>query len=308
MSLKQFQQSLNQNLEELNSRTGSQPTDTLMTQTSPRSQETGLNGLTKNTDGTMRQSLTLPVDSSVTLPDQTPRAPSRSTGSELSKPGVTAPLERPKPLYAPEKGLREVKRLATQAQSLIAQKKPSKCLTLNLTTPRTLSLTLIEPVFTPEQSAWLALHKRFCPETVAVEYLDWLSAHKRMENDQARMAVLKRDFAEVLSGCPEYAVALMTVWMIEEQPSGWWPVVEEVRSAVERFIIPTQALPAVTNASQFAKERFGEHIAAAWFSQAVIDGRTLYTASSFVGDWIRNNYLARMTDKVDEVLTVEVMK
>ena len=162
------------------------------------------------------------------------------------------------------------------------------------------------PVHTPEQKLWLDRHTAPCGHSIALEHLDWLAAHKRMENDLDRMTVLKRDYADFLSRAPEYALALAVVWFIEESDSPWWPVFDDLKDKVEGFMVSAQETYAETNGFILAKERFGEAIARSWFAQTVLHERKLYGHSNFVCEWIKNNYLSRITDVADGVFCVKV--
>lgn len=169
-----------------------------------------------------------------------------------------------------------------------------------------ISRTLKIPFHDEKQRAWLDKHMAACGEFVAIEYLNWLSAHKRMENDVGRMTVLKRDYAETLSSYPEYSIALAVLWFIEENKSPWWPVLDEFKQVAEGYVVSSSANNEDTNMTALAKERFGEAVATAWFSQTILHERTLYGASTFVCGWIRNNYLKYLEDIVDEVKVLEI--
>lgn len=164
-------------------------------------------------------------------------------------------------------------------------------------------------ILTEKQQVWINKQIAPCGKFVALEHLDWLSAHKRMENDVDRMTVMKRDYAEVLGMIPEYALALAVVWFIEKSGSKWWPdSVDAIVEKCEEFMVPQSELFADTNASILAKEHLGEHIARSWFSKTVIHERTLYGSSKFIMDWIRNNYLSALREFVDEVKVVDEFK
>lgn len=164
-------------------------------------------------------------------------------------------------------------------------------------------------LLTEKQLAWIARQTAPCGNFVALEHLDWLSAHKRMENDVERMTVLKRDYAEILGFVPEYALALAVCWFIEKSGSKWWPdSVDAIKSKAEEFMVPQSELFADTNASILARERFGEHIARSWFSRTVIHERTLYGSSSYNLGWIKNHYLNTLRDFIDDVKVVDEFK
>lgn len=164
-------------------------------------------------------------------------------------------------------------------------------------------------ILTEKQQVWIDKHTTPCGKFVALEHLDWLSAHKRMENDVDRMTVMKRDYAEVLGFIPEYALALAIVWFIEKSGSKWWPdSVDAIVSKCEEFMIPQAELFADTNASILAKEHLGEHIAQSWFSKTVIHERTLYGSSSYNMGWIKNHYLNTLRDFIDDVKVVDEFK
>lgn len=160
-------------------------------------------------------------------------------------------------------------------------------------------------LLTEKQQVWIERQTAPCGKFVALEHLDWLSAHKRMENDVNRMTVLKRDYAEILGHIPEYALALAVVWFIEKSNSKWWPdSVDTIKSKAEEFMVPQCELFSDTNASILAKEHLGEHIARSWFNRTVIHERTLYGSSSYNLGWIKNHYLSVLCDFIDDVAVV----
>lgn len=245
----------------------------------------------KDLDGRPTSSSLLPNDSGDTGQAQTHQAVAvRRTGNELGKTGATQTCQTPKPLFAPVKGILWVKNQATQARSLILQKKPYKCLELNQGKPRTFTLKTIEPDLTAEQSAWLQRQKALAAHSVVMEHLTWLSAHKRMERDVERMTVIKRDWCDLLTQYPEYAIALSVVDLIENDEKEWWSSHKAFADRVRSYVVPDTPLPAQTNAYELALERQGQATATAWFSHCVIEGKTLWCSQPHIGSFVMQHW------------------
>ena len=79
-------------------------------------------------------------------------------------------------------------------------------------------------------------------------------------------------------------------------------MLDDLKEKVEGYVVPSSEVYADTNATHLARERFGEAVARSWFSQVILHERTLYGCSSFVCAWIKNNYLSRLSDEVDDVV------
>lgn len=279
-----------------------------MAQVMEKSPQTGLSGLTENTDGMTKPLAISQSDSGDISQALTQRSPEKKTGKELSRPGVTGTLARPKPLFAPALGPVAVKEKATQVQLLIAQNRPSVSLRLELGPPVTICRISETKILTEKQRDWLCNHMAPCGHSVALEHLDWLAAHKRMENDVARMTVLKRDYSDILAFVPEYALALAVVWFIENHKGEWWPVLDALKDKVEEFMAPVSEVVKETNGFALGKERFGEAVARSWFAHTLIHERTLYGSKLFVCEWIKTHYLAALAEDIDEVVCVNERK
>lgn len=269
---------------------------------------TGLSGLMENTDGMMQQSVTLLNNSTDISPDQTQKSLSKKTGNELSKGGVIGQSVLPKPLFAPVLGLLRVKDKAIQVQSLLAQNRPEVSLRLVEGNPMKIQKAYSGKILTEKQNDWITKHRAPCGQSIAIEHLDWLSAHKRMENDVDRMVVIKRDYSDIIGQLPEYALVLAIVWFIEKGKGKWFPELDELKTKAEEFMVPLSDVYAETNAYILAKERFGEAIARGWFSRTILHERTIYGSSGYVLGWIRNNYLSALCDLVDDFQTLEEVK
>ena len=163
-------------------------------------------------------------------------------------------------------------------------------------------------ILTEKQNIWVSKHRAPCGQSIAIEHLDWLSAHKRMENDVDRMVVIKRDYADVIGQLPEYALVLAVVWFIEKGKGKWFPELDDLKNKAEEFMVPQSDTYAETNAFILAKERFGEAIARGWFTHTILHERTLYGVSGYVMGWIRNNYLSALSDLIDNLVTLEEQK
>lgn len=67
-----------------------------------------------------------------------------------------------------------------------------------------------------------------------------LAMHKRMTVDVVNQSALFMDFADLLFGVPEYALALAVFEIIETDKGKWFPLVAEIKDAAESFIVKDQ--------------------------------------------------------------------
>jgi hypothetical protein len=123
-----------------------------------------------------------------------------------------------------------------------------------------------------------------------IQHLDWLSAHKRMEKDVARMTVIKRDWCDLLSKYPEYAIALAVIHLIENDAGDWWKAYDLFKKLVESYEITDKEQNVPTNALQIALERLPKNKAIEWFSDCILEDKILWCANPAAPSYISMHY------------------
>jgi len=178
-----------------------------------------------------------------TLPNQGTQANTPAPGSTgMAGKTITAA----KPVLNYNLGLGAAKSQAIAAQSLVRLVQPTTKLKHvrkvdELGNVEYLTIREVTPADVTESERQEARNAQLpASKEIILSLLAKLAMHKRMTVDTQNQIILFTDFADLLYGVPEYALALAVFELIEKDKGKWFPLVADIRELADSFAVKVE--------------------------------------------------------------------